>query len=185
MKAWLDRFFLLVLSGFFFAGCDKYYVSIVRQNIDVNYLASSRIHTPDPRRDSPPLGEMLFVSWYVPQEIVEESAKVRLSIVFQDYSETEIEYPVEYRKDFKTYSLLGEDFLKKGGFLTYKAEVLVHNEVYRSWKQQLWVKVIHLEENSPKDVEAKTEESTNSSVEAQSKQGSVMETPYRKEELDW
>lgn len=194
MKASLYHFFLLFGSALVLTGCDKYYISVMRQNIDADYLASARVGTPDPRRDKPPLGEMLLVSWYVPQEIVDQAPIARLSIIFQDYSEKKIDYPVEYKKGFSTFTLLGEDFLKKGGFLTYKAEILVHGEPYRTWKQQLWVKVIHLEDenSSVEEVEAKAvsenahpAERIKPSVDTQSRQGSVMEIPYFKDELDW
>lgn len=165
---WIFIVFLLLL------GCEKYELSVHQQKIDVDYLASVHVGSPDPRQAHPPMGQVLMVQWWVPRELLEEHPKILLHVIFWDYTEKTIEFTVDRRIGYETYFIINEDFETTKGALTYKAELVTESgEIYREWKHQLWVKLIRLDE------EETTEESieeSNASVESQSKQGSVIET---------
>ena len=168
--AWI---WILVLS-FVLAGCDKYYLSLRQIHVTPTYLASSHVGTPDPRQAKPPFGQKLLIDWTVPPEVLAEKPEVVLYLVFKDHEEKQIRYPIEYRSGYRVYDLLNDAFVRSKGLLTYRAEIVTESgKVYREWKHQLWVKLINLDE----------EERTSSSVEAQSKQGSVIETEGAKPEV--
>ncbi len=182
---------ILLGSFLLLSACNKYHVAVIRQNVNVDYLASSRANTPDPRKANPPLGQILVVDWHIPTDILHSSPSGKLHVVYKDYSEEVIDFDVGATTGYITHRLLGEKFLEKGGFLTYKAEILTASgEVYREWKQQLWVRIIHLDQGanenslegtSPEEKLLEKEEwieSSKSSVEDQSRQGSVTEMPY-------
>lgn len=149
--------------------CDKYYLSVRQIPVDQKYLASTHVGSPDPRLAHPPLGQKLVVGWSVPSEILQKEPKVVLRLLFWDHSEKEIAYPIAYRTGYEVYSLLNEEFEKSKGLLTYRADiVMTDGQIYRTWKHQLWVNLIRLDEDASL---------TNSSVIDQSMHGSVTETP--------
>lgn len=177
---------ILLLSCLFLASCEKYNISVVRQTVDVNYLASSKVNTPDPRKENPPIGQQLIVDWHISWDLLDKSPKGRLHVICKDLSEDIYEFPIDALNGYVTYDLLNEKYEKTGGFLTYKAEILgADGKVIKKWKHQLWVHIIHLDQE-PKATSSleSTEwmESNSSSVTDQSMQGSVIETPYSGEE---
>jgi hypothetical protein len=128
-------------------GCDKYYISICQSKIDEEYLASFHVNTPDPRTKNPPLGDRLIIEWQMPEELMAKAPSLYLHVIYKDYTEEEFAYPMPYRLDYVTYDLLGEEYLAKKGILTYEAEIKTSSgEVFRTWKHQLWTKLIVLKD---------------------------------------
>lgn len=171
MKYTMSLIFLLLLIA---AGCQRYGVIARRQTVDPTYLASTHIGSPDPRQEDPPHGQMVIVEWWVPQELFTKNPKICLHIIFWDYTERRIEFPINRRVGYETYFILGDDYCTTEGILTYKAEIITDDGcVFRDWKHQLWVNLIQMEEEQvPECIE-----SNSSSVSDQSIQGSVMEIP--------
>jgi hypothetical protein len=135
--------FTIPAALFFISGCRQYYLSVSQEWVDVRYLASSHVHTPDPRLQKPPVGQMLILDWRVPSDVLKKKPVVVLDLIFWDYTTKQIRYPVERRMDFATFRLLDEEYEKSGGILTYKAEMITEDgQVYRKWKHQLWVELI-------------------------------------------
>lgn len=171
----VSSFFLLLclLS----AGCSKYYLTVDQQWVDGNYLASTHARTPDPRQSNPPLGQMLVFDWWVPNKIFKQKPYILVDLIFWDYTTKQVRIPIEKRLSYATYKLLNEEYAKTGGILTYKAEIVTEEgAIYREWKHQLWVKLITIDDEKREEASE-----TNSSVIPQSKQGSVIETPYLKD----
>ena len=124
-------------------GCKQYYLSICQEWVDVRYLASTHVGTPDPRQLHPPLGQKLIVDWRVPLDIFKKKPVIVLDLILWDYTTRQIRIPIKRRMDFATYRLFNEDYEKTGGILTYKAEIVTEDgKVFREWKHQLWVKLI-------------------------------------------
>jgi len=129
------------------ASCSRHYLSIYAQKVDREYLASSKVGTPDPRQIDPPIGEMLTLYWHVPGTILAKSPHVKLHVIYWDYTEGTFTYPIDHRFGYVNYRLLGDEFYNKKGILTYRAEILTNdNTVYKEWKHQLWVNLITLKE---------------------------------------
>lgn len=148
-------FFLSTLC----VSCSKYYLSVNQQWIDANYLASVNVGSPDPRRENPPLGQMLIIDWRVPQEVIDQQPEILLDLIFWDYTTTTIHIPVDKRMDYTTYKLLNDDYHQKGGILTYKATLVTgKGEVFRQAKHQLWVNLITVDEEVSQEI--KQEDST-------------------------
>jgi hypothetical protein len=147
MRYWL--LFLLPIALFFLPGCRQYYLSICQEWVDVRYLASNRVSTPDPRLEHPPIGQMLILDWRIPKEIFEKKPEIVLDLILWDYSTRQIKIPIKRRMNFDTYRLLNEDYEKTGGILTYKAEIVTEDgEVFREWKHQLWVNLITIDQEN-------------------------------------
>lgn len=134
--------FLLLLFSF---GCSKYYVSVRREKIDASYLASSYVNTPDPRQKNPPFGQQLIIDWLVPERLIKQEPQVVLYIIFKNYTEHKETFSIDAKRGYAIYSLLDKNYMEKKGILTYRAEIVTREGVYRDWKHQLWVNLIHVD----------------------------------------
>lgn len=149
--------FLLLLLGLL-SGCSKYYLSMSCLDLDRKYLASYYVKTPDPRLTHPPQGEIITMEWKIPSPVLDRHPKIVLKIVFYDYSEEEVEFPITTRTGCHSYAILGEKYEKTRGVLSFMGQILlpvevtsdtgqaewVYNESYLEWKHQLSVtKIIY------------------------------------------
>ncbi len=132
-------FFLVVIL----AGCQRSYLSLSQEKVDARYLASTYVGTPDPRQDDPPMGQRVIINWFVPAKILEKQPRIDLHLLFWDYTQRMVTYPLEKQTGSKVYFLLGKDFEQTKGILTYKAEIVTEDgRVFSEWKHQLWVELI-------------------------------------------
>lgn len=131
----------------FLTSCDKYYLSLRQVPVDASYLASTHVQTPDPRRDHPPHGQKVVLQWSVPPEILQQKPQILFHVIYKNHTEKEFVYPIENRLGYTVYSLLDKEYDETGGLLTYRADILTpDHQVFREWKHQLWVELIHLDE---------------------------------------
>jgi hypothetical protein len=123
--------------------CEKYYLSVKREAVDRMKLASTFVGSPDPLQKNPPKGQELILEWRLPEEALQEELVLVLSVIYKNHTEEKICYPIDRRRGVITYSVLGSDYKKTDGFLTYKAEILNKDDsVIKQWKQQLWTDLI-------------------------------------------
>lgn len=151
-------------------GCQKYYLSLRQVPVDPEYLASSRVGSPDPRQSNPPFGQKVVMQWAVPPEILAQKPELVFHLIYKNHTQEEIIYPIEDRCGMEIFSILNEEYQSKGGLLTYQAKIRTESgEIYRDWKHQLWVQLITFEEEkAPR---------SSDSVPPHPKHGSVTETP--------
>ncbi len=125
------------------SGCSNPYLSVSQLRVDRTYLASTSVHTPDPRQEKPPFGQRLIIDWRVPSEVLEKNPRICLHLFFRNYEEQVITYPIHKRFGTQQYFLLNEEYEEKKGLLTYKAEIVTDdNALYKEWKHQMWVNLI-------------------------------------------
>lgn len=92
---------------------------------------------------------MLITEWWVPPPILKREPRIVLHIIFRNYMEKVVEYPITTRFGYEIYPVYGSDFDETGGLLTYKAEIVTcDGEIYRDWKHQMWVELIHINDES-------------------------------------
>jgi len=85
---------LVCLSSLLFlTSCEKYYLSLTDQNINVNSLASVGAGTPDKRQQNPPFGEMIVMDWRIPKELLQKHPVIDLHVIYGDYTEESFQYP--------------------------------------------------------------------------------------------
>lgn len=137
----------LALGCFVLSSCEKYYVAVNQQWVDVRYLASTHVRTPDPRQNHPPVGQMMIVDWRIPKSVIGKKPSIQLTMIFWDYTEKTVYFPIDDKMGWVTYKLLDEEYDKTGGILTYKAEIVTEEgTIFREWKHQLWVNLITLDQ---------------------------------------
>ena len=99
--------------------------------------------SPDPRQKNPPRGQELIMEWRLPRDFSHEKMTLVLDILYKNYTQETLSYPISRRRGVITYSLLGNDYQEKEGLLTYKAEIRdKQGVVIQEWKQQLWTELI-------------------------------------------
>jgi len=138
---YLKGLFLLLLLC---AACGRPTLMLQQQLVKPAYLASTNVGTPDPR--TPPKGQMIVAEWWLPRKIVNEHPTLRIEILFHDYSQDCVEFPIQTMIGYETYSVLNNCFKQTGGLLSYKAEIIsCDGEVLADWKHQLWTELITID----------------------------------------
>lgn len=138
---WVALLFLLC------TGCEKYGLVLRQQRVDSLYLASTHVGSPDPRQKCPPSGQMLIVEWWVPPPLLKKEPRIIVQVLFRDYSEQIMEFPIQKRVGYETFLFPSVAQDPKRAMLAYKAEIVTGDgEVYREWKHQMWVKLIEVKE---------------------------------------
>jgi hypothetical protein len=128
-------------------GCEKYSIAIRRETVDRTSLASTYVGSPDPMQKAPPFGQRLVLQWNLPDNLLEEPPIVTLSMIFRNYTQKNIEFPITARRGQYIFNLLDEEYGYTGGFLTYKAELRDgEGTLLKSWKQRLWFDLIEMDE---------------------------------------
>ena len=143
-----------------FAGCYKNHLYVQQEWVDRNFLASSRVGTPDPRQECPPIGQRLLIAWRFPPYMFDEGLTLVLTVRFWDNTE-EVQYlPILHSRSYAAFP-----FYDGKKILTYRLQVINRNEeVVETWEHHFWTTLIDVDRNS-------------ASVSSQPKQGSVIETP--------
>ncbi|HEY4254959.1 MAG TPA: hypothetical protein VGM34_01265 [Chlamydiales bacterium] len=160
---------LFIVFLYIFSGCYKNHLYVQQQTVDRDFLASSIVGTPDPRQAHPPAGQRLLVGWSFPREYFEEPLTLVCTVRFWNHEEQEISTPLETRRGSEAFYFPVSD--KNHKILTYRVDVKNESgEIVESWKHHFWTELIVVESRS-------SAASTSSSVSAQPRQGSVIETP--------
>jgi hypothetical protein len=133
---------ILQVFFLFLAGCGSYSLSLTKEEVNREMLASTFVGSPDPRAEPPPEGERILIEWRVPSTCVRGS-KIVLDLIYCNFEEKQIEIPIAKRWSYAYYSLVGEEFAKKEGILTYKAKIVNEcGEPLAMWTHQLWTELI-------------------------------------------
>lgn len=116
---------------------------LTQQKMTPAYLASANIGAPDPR--PAPNGQMIIAEWWIPKKVLECCPCLKIDILFHDFTQTTVEFPITSRIGYETYCLVNKEFKKTGGLLAYRAQIVTADgEVFKEWKHQLWVKLISI-----------------------------------------
>ncbi len=137
----------LIILFVFLVGCQQKVLYLYQQKVDPKYLASTNVGSPDPL--TPPKGQMVVAEWWLPSGVIDTSPVLRIHVLFRNYSEDCVEYPIHSRVGSKTYWIVNKDFTETGGPLAYRAEIVSGDgELIAEWQHQLWVRLIDIEETS-------------------------------------
>ena len=130
--------------------------------VDANFLASSKVGTPDPRKEHPPIGQRLIIAWDFPKSLFQENLTTVATIRFWDHSEQVVTCPVERKRDTTA-------FFFPGKILTYLVQIVSNSgEVVETWEHPFWTK---------RFASFSSAERMSDSVSSQPMQASVIDTP--------
>ncbi len=143
------KLYLIAILAILLVGCQRHYLSVSQQWVDGDYLASSKVKTPDPRAANPPVGQMLVVDWFVPRDLLKQHPHIELDLIFWDYTTKKVIFPVESTLSWVTYQCFNQEYKDTKGILTYKATLVTEEgHVFREWKHQLWVNLIEVDKEA-------------------------------------
>jgi hypothetical protein len=135
------RFFWIILV--LFCSCRR--LDVERRFVDQRNLASTFVGSPDPLQTHPPVGEQLWVYWNIPANLIKDDLTLTVKIIFKNLEEDRVAYLVTRRHGRYVYSLLDQDYKKKGGILAYEAEVTDGGgAVIKLVTSQMWFRPIKL-----------------------------------------
>lgn len=141
------RFLMLSFLIFLSTGCQRQYLSVIKLDINKDRLASTYVKSPDPRQKNPPKGEELVIEWTLPSSVMKKKPFLRLSLIYNDYSQEHLTRKILRRSGSVNYSVLGKKFKEKQGLLTYKVDVVSSdNKILKEWRQALWTPLITLDQ---------------------------------------
>jgi hypothetical protein len=138
---------LLFLSFLTLFGCSRQHLTIYTDYLSHKNLASYHVGTPDPLRNNPPIGQRLIISWSLPKKaLTQEDLHLEAKIRFRNREEINETFPICKRSGSYYYSLINEDFMEKGGIITYKVDLIGNGEILEEWRHQLWTELIIFDE---------------------------------------
>ena len=130
----------------FLTSCQKYYLHVHNETVNVNSLASTFVQSPDPLQKDPPVGRRLILEWKLPKNAIEEALSLDLRIIYKNYEEETLHFAIDRKRGVVFFPLLGEEYKKKKGFLTYRAEIKNKDgKILDEWKQQMWIDLIRID----------------------------------------
>ncbi|MCH9611873.1 MAG: hypothetical protein S4CHLAM102_03470 [Chlamydiia bacterium] len=122
------------------SSCGTYYVNVKNIRIDRSSLASTFARTPDRASVDPPRGQDLVVEWRLPHHYHKEDLHIVLKVIYKNLESAEFTYSVKHPVDFVTYHLIGEEFKRTQGIMTYKAEIVDgKGEVVKEYVHMMWI----------------------------------------------
>lgn len=155
---------------FLFSSCYKNHLYVQQEKVDVRFLASSRVGTPDPRQKNPPEGQRLLIAWDFPLSVFREELILVTTVRLWDQSEEVKTYPLKRKRDSLAYFFPSKTEDKK--ILTYRVQVFNREgHLVEEWKHQFWRELINFEER------AASADKSNEEVSSRLRHASVMETP--------
>src|SRR5512146_654125 len=80
--------------------CYKNHFYVQQEWIDRSYLASTHVHTPDPRQEHPPSGQQLLVSWDFPRSVFEQKLHLEATIRLWDSTQELIIRPILRKRGY-------------------------------------------------------------------------------------
>lgn len=141
-NVWLLAF----IGALLLVSCDKYYVTVKKEPIDRQYLASTFVGSPDPLQVHPPLGQTLFVQWSISSSQLKECPELVLEVVYGDWSKKVMHFPVNKRRGIIQYDLEGQEYKEKEGLFSYRARVQTPDgQQLMQWSQLMWTPLIETE----------------------------------------
>ena len=114
-----------------------------QESVDQNYLASSKVGTPDPRQVNPPIGTNLIIAWDLPKSLFMEGLSLQATVRLWDNTQTVTNIALNRKRDTIALFYSQKDQGKSKSILTYKVEILNGaGEVIEFWQHPLWTDLI-------------------------------------------
>lgn len=138
--------YILLAFAWVLTSCCTGHLTVQSEFLRREKLASYHVNTPDPALDEPLQGQRLLVSWFIPPSYLSyEQLYLKVVIRFIDRTEMTLYVNVDQLSATYIYTLKDQDFCEKGGFLTYKVDLIGDGCILANWRHQLWTELIKLD----------------------------------------
>jgi len=113
--------------------------------VDANFLASSKVHTPDPRQQDPPVGQRLLIAWDFPKSIFEKTLTLALTVRLWDNTQEVLTQPIERKRDAKAFFFSNATPGSDRRILTYRVQIFAGDgELVDTWEHHFWTELIDI-----------------------------------------
>lgn len=113
--------------------------------VDKQFLASSRVNTPDPRQKCPFEGQRLLIGWDFPKSLFSEELTLDIVVRLWDQTEKKISYPITHKRDATAFFFPCGPTDKNHQILTYRIQVINRDGVIvETWNHHFWTELINL-----------------------------------------
>lgn len=137
--------------------------------MDANFLASSKVGTPDPRKEHPPEGQRLIVAWDFPKSLFLQNLRMIATVRFWDHREQIVTCLLERKRDTAAFFFPNKGLSEKGKILTYLVQIVSDSgEVIETWEHPFWTEPRYNFSSAAR---------ISDSVSSQPMQASVIDTP--------
>lgn len=152
MKKIKILFLLIFLCVFiFFTSCYKNHLYVQHEKMDITYLASSHVNTPDYRQKHPPVGQTLSIAWDFPLSLFRENLNMILTVRFWDNKQDVFCHKIDRKRGYKIFKFQDDTIDKSKKILTYKIDVFNEDGILiDQWKHQFYKELIEI--NKDKDI---------------------------------
>ncbi len=134
---WIFCIFLLL------TGCYKDYLYVQQEWIDPQFLASSKIGTPDPRQEKPFFGQRLIIAWDFPKSFFSRDLHLLTTVRFWDNKEEVFQTPILRKRDITAFFFPNPDKTQDRHILTYQVQVFAKDgTLMAKWEHHFWTKLI-------------------------------------------
>lgn len=121
-------------------GCSSADLTVRSEYYSREHLASVRVDTPDPRKESNTFGQRLIIGWKVSESTFEKAPlELLLYVRLKNGDEKSSKVILNKREGQTFYPIFGNDYQKKGGLQSYKVELRSGGKVLTRSRHKLWV----------------------------------------------
>ncbi len=120
---------------------------VQQESVDSQFLASSKIGTPDPRQEHPPIGQRLIVAWDFPKSLFSRHLTLVTTVRFWDNTEEVLRTSMERKRDVTAFFFNSEGIASRR-ILTYRVDVVdQEGQIVKTWEHHFWTKLINVGES--------------------------------------
>lgn len=103
------------------------------------YLAAVSANTLDPRKPTF-FGEQVVIFYKIPEEA--DCQKLALTVRYKNREVANFWCEPTQEKGHLIFRLVGEEYWKKGGILSYKVDLFNKGAIIDQWRHHLWVELL-------------------------------------------
>jgi hypothetical protein len=133
---------ILLVILFTFSSCASPSLSVQTEYWSQKDLASVRIGTPDPEKDSQNFGQHVYISWKLPSKTDLDNTFLQINVRLKNGELTQKIVPIKEHRGVYCYPIIGEDFSKKGGLLSYKIVLVANGKEVDECRHIFWVDTV-------------------------------------------
>lgn len=138
------RAYLALIALPLLTGCLPQRITAHMEYMNLRWLASAHVDTPDPCLNNPPVGQRVLISWLIPHRQFHEGYAIKLTLRFCNRAEQVQWLKLEKRWGTYIYKLLNQAYFECAGIRTYKVELFEGERLAACWKHQLWAELIEI-----------------------------------------
>jgi hypothetical protein len=118
---------------------------VQHDRIDVSYLASTYVDSPDYRQKNPPNGQRISIAWDFPLSLYRENLTLVLTVRFWDNRQDVFVYKIPRKRGYTYYKFYDDSNDKEKRILTYKVDIINEDGVLvDQWKHHFWKELIEI-----------------------------------------